>query len=34
MAEKHLKNIFNILNRQVNANQNNPEVPPHTNQNG
>ena len=33
-AEKHLKKMFNILNHQRNANQNNPENPPHTNQNG
>jgi hypothetical protein len=33
MAEKHLKK-FNILNHQGNANQNNPEIPPHTSQNG
>ena len=26
--------LFNILNHQGNANQNNPEIPPHTNQNG
>jgi hypothetical protein len=26
--------MFNILNHQGNANQNNPEIPPHTNQNG
>jgi hypothetical protein len=29
MADKHLKK-FNILNLQGNANQNNPEIPPHT----
>jgi hypothetical protein len=34
MAEKHLKKMFNILNYQRNANQNNPEIPPHTSQNG
>jgi hypothetical protein len=34
MAEKHLKKIFNILNHQGNANQNKPEIPPHTSQNG
>jgi hypothetical protein len=34
MAEKHLKIMFNILNHQGNANQNNPEIPPHTSQNG
>jgi hypothetical protein len=32
MAEKHLK-MFNILNHQGNANQNNPEILPHTSQN-
>ena len=26
MAEKHLKKMFNILNHQENANQNNPEI--------
>jgi hypothetical protein len=34
MTEKHLKKVFNILNHQGNANQNNPEIPPHTSQNG
>jgi hypothetical protein len=34
MAEKHLKKMFNILNHQGNANQNNPEIPPQTSQNG
>ena len=34
MAEKHLKKMFNILNHQGNASQNNPKVPPHTSQNG
>ena len=34
MAEKHLKKMFNIFNHQGNANQNNPEIPPHTSQNG
>jgi hypothetical protein len=34
MAEKHLKKMFNILNHQGNANQNHPEIPPHTSQNG
>ena len=34
MAEKHLKKNFNLLNHQGNANQNNPENPPHTSQNG
>jgi hypothetical protein len=33
-AEKHLKKMFNILNHQGNANQNYPEIPPHTSQNG
>jgi hypothetical protein len=33
VAEKHLK-MFHILNHQGNANQNNPEIPPHTSQNG
>jgi hypothetical protein len=26
--------MFNILSHQGNANQNNPEIPPHTSQNG
>jgi hypothetical protein len=30
MAENHLKKMFNILNHQGNANQNNPEIPPHS----
>jgi hypothetical protein len=34
MAEKHLKKMLNILNHQRNANQNNPEIPPHTTQDG
>ena len=34
MAEKHLKKMFSILNHQENANQNNPEIPSHTSQNG
>ena len=34
MAEKHLKKLFSILNHQGNTNQNNPEIPPHTIQNG
>jgi hypothetical protein len=34
MAEKHLKKMFNILNHQGNANQNNSEILPHTSQNG
>jgi hypothetical protein len=33
-AEKHLKKMFNILNHQGNANQNSPEISPHTSQNG
>jgi hypothetical protein len=28
------KEMFNILSQQGNANQNNPEIPPHTSQNG
>jgi hypothetical protein len=34
IAEKHLKKMFNILNHQGHANQNNPEIPFHTSQNG
>jgi|AATB01.1.fsa_nt_gi hypothetical protein len=34
MAEKHLKKMVSILNHQGNANQSNPEIPPHTSQNG
>jgi hypothetical protein len=34
MTEKHLKRKFNILNHQGNANQSNPEIIPHTSQNG
>ena len=34
MAEKHLKKMFSILNHQGNANQNNPDIPPHSSQNG
>ena len=34
MAEKHLKKMFNILNHQGNANQNNLEILPHNSQNG
>jgi hypothetical protein len=34
MAEKASKEMFNILNHQGNVNQNNPEIPSHTNQNG
>jgi hypothetical protein len=33
MAEA-LKEVFNILTHQGNANQNGPEIPPFTNQNG
>ena len=32
MSEKHLKKMFSIFNHQGNANQNNPEIPPNTNQ--
>jgi hypothetical protein len=28
------KAMFNILSHQENANQNNPDIPPHTSQNG
>jgi hypothetical protein len=28
------KEIFNVLSQEGNANQNNPEIPPHTSQNG
>jgi hypothetical protein len=34
MAEKQQKKMFNTLNQQGNANQNNAEIPPHTSQNG
>ena len=34
MAEKHLKKILNFISYQGNANQNNPEISPHTSQNG
>jgi ubiquitin C-terminal hydrolase len=34
MAEKYLKKMFNILTYQGNGNQNNPEISPHTSQNG
>jgi hypothetical protein len=34
MPEKHLKKMFSILNLQGNANQSNPEILPHTSQNG
>jgi hypothetical protein len=33
LAEKHLKKMFNILNHQGNANQNNPKTPPHSSKN-
>jgi DNA relaxase NicK len=33
MAEKHLKKMFSILNDRGNANQNNPEILPHSSQN-
>jgi hypothetical protein len=33
-AEKRLKKRFNILNHKGKANQNKPEIPPHTSQNG
>ena len=32
MAEKHMKKMFSIINHQGNANQNNPEIPPHSHQ--
>jgi hypothetical protein len=34
VAENHLKTMLNILSHQGNANQSNPEIPPHINQNG
>jgi hypothetical protein len=34
MTEKHLKKMVNILNNKENANKNDLETPPHTNQNG
>jgi hypothetical protein len=34
MAEKHLKKMFSILNHQGNTNENNPEIPLHTSQDG
>jgi hypothetical protein len=34
MAQKHLKKMFNILNHQGNANLKNPQILPHTSQNG
>jgi hypothetical protein len=30
--EKYLKKMFNVLSRQGNANQNDPEIPPYTSQ--
>jgi hypothetical protein len=33
MAEKHSKKLFNIFSYERNANQNDPEILPHTNQN-
>jgi hypothetical protein len=35
MAEKHQKEkkMFNVINHQGNANQNNPEISPHTSEN-
>jgi hypothetical protein len=33
-GRKAPEKMFNILNHQGNANQNNPEIPPHTSQNG
>ena len=34
MAKKIPKEMFNILSLQGNTNQNDPEIPPHTTQNG
>jgi hypothetical protein len=34
MAEKHLKEKIKVLSHQGNTNQNNPEIPSHTSQNG
>jgi hypothetical protein len=34
MAEKHLKKLFKVFGDQRNANQNNPEITPYTNQTG
>jgi hypothetical protein len=34
MAENYVKKKFNILSYQGNPNQNDPEIPPHTSQNG
>jgi hypothetical protein len=34
MAEQYLKEMFNVLNHQRNANQNDLEIPCNTNQNG
>ena len=33
-GQKVLKEMFNIITHQGNANQNDPEIPPYTNQNG
>jgi hypothetical protein len=33
-TEEYRMKMFNILNHQGNAKQNNPEIPPHTSQNG
>ena len=34
MANKHMKKMLNIADYKRNANQNDHEIPPHTNQNG
>jgi hypothetical protein len=34
MSENDLKKLFNILSHQENENQNNPDILPHTSQNG
>ena len=34
MVEKHSKGMFKVLSHQGNANQNDPEIPLYTNQNG
>ena len=34
MANRHMKKMLNITNRQRNANQNHNEISPHTYQNG
>jgi hypothetical protein len=33
-GKEALKEVFKVLSDQGNANQNNPEIPPYTNQNG